>query len=129
MLVDTGSWVDILYISTFDKLQLPRSLIQPLSTQLTGFTGHSINTMGVVPLDLTVGSGLKAITINAHFTVVDIEDQSYNGLIGVGGIQRKRTRENHLEINSVKVEGEEKDNSPKERESKKKKLCHMRRKW
>ncbi|GAA0143094.1 hypothetical protein LIER_03855 [Lithospermum erythrorhizon] len=50
MLVDTGSSVDILYISTFGKLQLPRSIIQPLATPLTGFTGHSINVIGVAPL-------------------------------------------------------------------------------
>ncbi|GAA0166162.1 hypothetical protein LIER_21383 [Lithospermum erythrorhizon] len=169
MLVDTGSSVDILYIITFDKLQLPRSIIQLLSTPLTGFTGHSINAMGVVPLDFTVGSGSKVTTIRAQFTVVDIEDQSYNGLIGrpilmalraivspvhlkmkfptpggigeisgdqnnakrcyqtsvpplnkrLGGLERKRAQENQMEVNSVKAEVDEVDNSPKERESEK----------
>ncbi|GAA0145173.1 hypothetical protein LIER_05426 [Lithospermum erythrorhizon] len=67
MLVDTGSPVDILYISTFDKLQLPRSIIQPLSTPLTGFIGHSIRAMGVASLDLTMGSGSKATTVRTQF--------------------------------------------------------------
>ncbi|GAA0161973.1 hypothetical protein LIER_18168 [Lithospermum erythrorhizon] len=82
MLVDTGSSVDILYIGTFDKLQLQRSIIQPLSTPLTGFTGHSIRAMGIASLDLTMGTGLTSITIRTQFTIVDIQDQSYNGLIG-----------------------------------------------
>ncbi|GAA0158666.1 hypothetical protein LIER_15628 [Lithospermum erythrorhizon] len=82
MLAVTRSAVDILYISTFDKLQLPRSIILPLSIPLTGFTGHSINAIEVVPLDLTVGSGSRITIIRTQFTDVDIEDQSYNSLIG-----------------------------------------------
>ncbi|GAA0173110.1 hypothetical protein LIER_26795 [Lithospermum erythrorhizon] len=82
MLVDTGSSVDILYLSTFDKLQLPRSIIQPLSTPLTGFTGHSIKAVGIASLDLTMGTGSTSITIRTQFTIVDIQDQSYNGIIG-----------------------------------------------
>ncbi|GAA0171158.1 hypothetical protein LIER_41094 [Lithospermum erythrorhizon] len=89
MLVDTGSFADILYISTFGELQLPRSLLQPLHTPLTGFTGYSIYAIGVVTLDFTVGAGTK---------------------------NEKRVRENHLEVNVVRNE-EEEDNSPKERES------------
>ncbi|GAA0161646.1 hypothetical protein LIER_39268 [Lithospermum erythrorhizon] len=45
-------------------------------------TGHSINAMGVVTVDFTVGADSKVTTIRAQFTVVDIEDHSYNGLIG-----------------------------------------------
>ncbi|GAA0174454.1 hypothetical protein LIER_27842 [Lithospermum erythrorhizon] len=166
MLVDTGSLVDILYVSTFDKLHLPRSLIQPLHTPLMEFTGHSINAMEVVVMDFTVGADTKVTTIRAQFTVVDIEDHSCNGLIGwpiltalraivspvhlkmkfptPGGIgevcgdqkkerrcyqtsvpllnkgpsvhERKRGRENHMKINTVKGEDKE-DNSPKERKS------------
>ncbi|GAA0185607.1 hypothetical protein LIER_32894 [Lithospermum erythrorhizon] len=157
MLVDTGSSVDILYLGTFDKLQLPRSIIQPLSTPLTGFTGHSIKAAGLASLDLTMGTGSTSITVRTQFTVVDIQDQSYNGIIGrptltairaivspahlkvkfptpggIGemsgdqqkarrcyqvsvppvngktkGIQAKRARENHMEINSVEKEDDE----------------------
>ncbi|GAA0176486.1 hypothetical protein LIER_29467 [Lithospermum erythrorhizon] len=82
MLVDTCNSVDLLYLSTFDKLRLPRSLIKPLHTVLTGFTGHTIQAVGEVTLDFTVGEGTKISTIRAHFTVVDLEDSSYNELIG-----------------------------------------------
>ncbi|GAA0144064.1 hypothetical protein LIER_35866 [Lithospermum erythrorhizon] len=41
MLVDTGSSVYIIYLSTFDKLYLLISTIQSMRTPLIGFTGHS----------------------------------------------------------------------------------------
>ncbi|GAA0183050.1 hypothetical protein LIER_30533 [Lithospermum erythrorhizon] len=82
MLVDTGSSMDVLYLNTFNKLRLPRSLIKPLHTPLTGFTGHTIQAMGEVALDFSVGNGTRISTIRAQFTVVDLEDSSHNGLIG-----------------------------------------------
>ncbi|GAA0183488.1 hypothetical protein LIER_30889 [Lithospermum erythrorhizon] len=82
MLVDTGSSVDVLYLSTFDKLRLPQSLIKLLHTPLTGFTAHTIQAVGKVTLDFTVGKGTRISTIRARFIVVDLEDSSYNGLIG-----------------------------------------------
>ncbi|GAA0166407.1 hypothetical protein LIER_21564 [Lithospermum erythrorhizon] len=147
-----------------DKLRLSQSLIQPLHTLLTGFTGHTIQSIGVVILDFTVGTGTKASTIRAHFTVVDLQDSSYNGLIGrpiltvlwaslsnsssplwghrgnmwrskegadilsnIGSLLnkrtcekgRKRSRECHGEVNTVRSE-KEKDNSSKEKENVKK---------
>ncbi|GAA0168408.1 hypothetical protein LIER_23132 [Lithospermum erythrorhizon] len=82
MPVDTGSSVDVLYLNTFDKLRLPQSLIKPLHTPLMGFTGHMIQAIGEVTLDFTVGKGTRISTIRAQFTMVDLEDFSYNGLIG-----------------------------------------------
>ncbi|GAA0185703.1 hypothetical protein LIER_32991 [Lithospermum erythrorhizon] len=150
MLVDTGSSVDILYVSTFDKLQLPRSLIQPLHTPLTGFTCHSINAIGVVALDFTVGADTRPPHIN-RIKSDSVIGSSQNKVTYPGGIgemcgdqkkarrcyqtsvpppnrsssgpERKRSRENHMEINSVKSEVDE-DNSPKERESEKRALPH-----
>ncbi|GAA0175062.1 hypothetical protein LIER_41839 [Lithospermum erythrorhizon] len=55
MLVDTGS--------SEDKLQLPRSEIQPIATPLTGFTGHVVYPVGIVALDLTVGTRDRTKTI------------------------------------------------------------------
>ncbi|GAA0143999.1 hypothetical protein LIER_35848 [Lithospermum erythrorhizon] len=42
MLVDKGSSADIIYHSALDKLNLPRSIIEPTRTPLTRFTGHSV---------------------------------------------------------------------------------------
>ncbi|GAA0144749.1 hypothetical protein LIER_05112 [Lithospermum erythrorhizon] len=170
MLVDTGSSADILYISTYDKIHLPRSHIQPIATPLTGFTGHIVYPLGIAMLDFTIGTGNKTTTIKAQFTVVHIEDPSYNRLIGrpirqrnsfpsasqheistSGGIGeacgnqkraricyqasvpavnkpagesgKKLYRKNQLEIRAVR-NGEEEDNSPKEKESQKRSAPH-----
>ncbi|GAA0141129.1 hypothetical protein LIER_02344 [Lithospermum erythrorhizon] len=126
MLVDTDSSLDILYMSTYDKLQLSRSLLQPFHTPLTGFTGHSVFTTGVVTLDFTVSCGSKSSTIRAQFTVVDIKDPSYNGLIGRPILTALRAIVSpiHLKMKFPTpggIEGEEEeDNEPKERESEKK---------
>ncbi|GAA0142598.1 hypothetical protein LIER_03458 [Lithospermum erythrorhizon] len=82
MLVDTGSSTDIIYLNAFDKLTLPRNIIEHVRTPLTGFTGHSVYPLGVARLWVTMGKGLMSTTFQAHFTVVDIPDSSYNGLIG-----------------------------------------------
>ncbi|GAA0161566.1 hypothetical protein LIER_17850 [Lithospermum erythrorhizon] len=82
MLFDMGSSADILNHNTFDKLKLPRSHIQPIATPPTGFTGHIVYPLGIAMLDLTVRTGNKNTTIKAQFTVVDIDDPSYNGMIG-----------------------------------------------
>ncbi|GAA0146941.1 hypothetical protein LIER_06766 [Lithospermum erythrorhizon] len=75
MLVDTGSLADIL-----DKLGLARKHLKPVATPLTGFMGHSIQPMGIA--DVRIGKGPRMVTVRASFTVVDIADPSYNGLIG-----------------------------------------------
>ncbi|GAA0158211.1 hypothetical protein LIER_15298 [Lithospermum erythrorhizon] len=82
MLVDTGSSADILYLSTYDKLQLPPNHIQPIATPPTRFTGHVVYPLRIATPDLMVRTENKTTTIKAQFTVVDINDPSYNGLIG-----------------------------------------------
>ncbi|GAA0143191.1 hypothetical protein LIER_03934 [Lithospermum erythrorhizon] len=82
MLVDTGFSADILYLQAYDKLGLSRKHLKPVATPLTGFTGHSIHPMGITELDVTMGQGSRVITVRASFTVVNIADPSYNGLIG-----------------------------------------------
>ncbi|GAA0171443.1 hypothetical protein LIER_25471 [Lithospermum erythrorhizon] len=82
MLVDTSSSADILYLQAYDRLCLPRKHLKPVSTPLTGFTWHSVYPTRIAELDLMVGEAPRTTTIRASFTVVDIPDPSYNGLIG-----------------------------------------------
>ncbi|GAA0145026.1 hypothetical protein LIER_36058 [Lithospermum erythrorhizon] len=82
MLVDTGSSAYILYLRAYDKLGLARKRLKPVATPLTGFLGDSIHPVGIAELDVTVGSAPRMVTVRACFTVVDITDPSYNGLIG-----------------------------------------------
>ncbi|GAA0158558.1 hypothetical protein LIER_38681 [Lithospermum erythrorhizon] len=78
MLVDTRSSADIIYLSAFDKLNLPRSIIEPMRTPITGFTRHSVYPLGIARLWVMMGKGLTSTTFQAQFTVVDIPDSSYN---------------------------------------------------
>ncbi|GAA0163054.1 hypothetical protein LIER_19019 [Lithospermum erythrorhizon] len=81
MLADMGSLADIVYLAAYDRLGLPRNLLKPACTPLTGFTGHSIYSVGIAELDFTMGEAPRTSTIKAYFTVEDISDPSYNGLI------------------------------------------------
>ncbi|GAA0140472.1 hypothetical protein LIER_35244 [Lithospermum erythrorhizon] len=143
MLVDTGSSADILYLSTYDKLRLPRNMLQPMTTPLTGFTGHSVYPKGIANLDLTVGLGDKKSTIKAQFTVVD-EVPNHKGHRGVmwrlekghdmlsdlslgktSEKARKGGLENHPEVMTFRgVVREQNNNSPKQRECIKKPVPH-----
>ncbi|GAA0141063.1 hypothetical protein LIER_02294 [Lithospermum erythrorhizon] len=151
MLVDTCSSLDILYLSTLDKLQLPRNLLQPFHTPLTSFTGHSVYAMGIVALNFTMGAGTKGVPNDrskSYCIAHSPEDEiHYPGGIGeICGDQKraricyqtsvpplnkgkneqknKRGRENHIEVNMMRNE-EEEDNSPKERERGKKGEPHQ----
>ncbi|GAA0179078.1 hypothetical protein LIER_29927 [Lithospermum erythrorhizon] len=55
MLVDMGSSAHILYLQAYDRLGLPRKHLKPVSTPLIGFTGHSVYSIGIAELELTVG--------------------------------------------------------------------------
>ncbi|GAA0171139.1 hypothetical protein LIER_25244 [Lithospermum erythrorhizon] len=82
MLVDTESSTDIQYLRAYDKVTLVRKHLKQAAMPLTGFMGHSIHPIRVAELDVTVGKGSRMVTVQASFTVVDIADPSYNGLIG-----------------------------------------------
>ncbi|GAA0148740.1 hypothetical protein LIER_36787 [Lithospermum erythrorhizon] len=101
MLVETGSSPDILYLATYDRLGLPRNLLKPACTHLTGFTGHSIYPVGIAELDFTVGEAPRTSTIRASFTVVDISDPSYNGFIDYPILTTIRAIVSPLHINEV----------------------------
>ncbi|GAA0170451.1 hypothetical protein LIER_24702 [Lithospermum erythrorhizon] len=82
MMVDTGSFADILYLGAYDKLGLPRKLLKLACTSLTRFTGQSSYPVGIAELDFTVGEAPRTVTVGASFTMVEISDHPYNGLIG-----------------------------------------------
>ncbi|VFQ82001.1 unnamed protein product [Cuscuta campestris] len=69
VLVDTGSSVNVLYLDAFKKLKLDKSMLRPLQTPLSGFTGASIEAEGQITLPVTLGPGInqvRAIISMAH---------------------------------------------------------------
>ncbi|VFR01459.1 unnamed protein product [Cuscuta campestris] len=87
VLVDTGSSVNVLYLEAFKKLKLDRSMLRPLQTPLSGFTGASIEAEGQITLPVTLGSGNKTVTKQMRFVVVDIKCV-HNAILGRPGINQ-----------------------------------------
>ncbi|VFQ69026.1 unnamed protein product [Cuscuta campestris] len=87
VLVDTRSSVNVLYLDAFKKLKLDRSMLRPLQTPLSGFTGASIEAEGQITLPVTLGSGNKTVTKQMRFVVVDIKCV-HNAILGRPGINQ-----------------------------------------
>nr|XP_018677604.1 PREDICTED: uncharacterized protein LOC108952119 [Musa acuminata subsp. malaccensis] len=81
IMVDTGSSADILYWDAFQKLGLVKESMKLVCSTLTGFTGASISSLGVITLPLTLGVFPKTKTVMTSFLVVDLPT-AYNAILG-----------------------------------------------
>uniref|UniRef100_A0A804HML0 RNase H type-1 domain-containing protein n=1 Tax=Musa acuminata subsp. malaccensis TaxID=214687 RepID=A0A804HML0_MUSAM len=89
IMVDTGSSADILYWDAFQKLGLVKENMKPVCSTLTGFTGASISSLGVITLPLTLGVFPKAKTVMTSFLVVDLPT-AYNAILGRPTLNKTR---------------------------------------
>ncbi|VFQ90112.1 unnamed protein product [Cuscuta campestris] len=71
-LVDTGSSVNIKYMDTYKALGLTRDKLSPIKTPLTGFTGDSIESEGVITLPVEIGDTKATRKLDMEFVVVGI---------------------------------------------------------
>ncbi|XP_073152363.1 uncharacterized protein [Henckelia pumila] len=55
--------------------------LDPIITELYGFTGHALQPLGKIVLPLSLGNGEQRVTKMACFTVVDAPS-SFNGILG-----------------------------------------------
>ncbi|RDX85702.1 hypothetical protein CR513_33062, partial [Mucuna pruriens] len=81
VLIDQGSSANIIYTSTFKRLQIPESDIRPYHNQLIGFLGERVDTQEYVDQITTFGDAKAMRTISIHYLVLNAET-SYNILIG-----------------------------------------------
>jgi len=81
VLVDQGSFVDILYWATYKKLQLPDTAMVPYDEPICGFSGEQVSTRGYIDLHTVFRDGTQAKTIPICFLIVDAPT-SYNILLG-----------------------------------------------
>ncbi|XP_042437098.1 uncharacterized protein LOC122023071 [Zingiber officinale] len=79
--VDTGSSINVLFISAFEEMQIDASELQPVATSLYGFTGNEVKTMGQIKLAISLGSEPLIRTRRSTFIVVD-SPSSYNVILG-----------------------------------------------
>jgi len=81
VLVDQGSFVDILYWATYEKLQLPDTGMVPYVEPIYDFSGEQLSTCGYIDLHTMFREGTQTKTILIRFLIVDAPT-SYNVLLG-----------------------------------------------
>ena len=81
VLVDNGSSTGIIFASAFDKMNIRREKLEPVSTHLRGFSGEKVLPLGSIQLVLTLGNPPCQATTTARFLVVDAPS-AYNMLLG-----------------------------------------------
>ncbi|XP_073128031.1 uncharacterized protein [Henckelia pumila] len=79
--VDTGSSVNIIFKETLDQMKLEGFELDPITTELYGFTGHALQPLGQIVLPLSLENGEQRVIKMACFTVVDAPS-SFNGILG-----------------------------------------------
>ena len=81
VLVNNGSSADIIFASAFDKMDIGRAKLEPVSTHLRGFSGEKVLPLDSIQLVLTLGDPPCHATTTARFLVVDAPS-AYNMLLG-----------------------------------------------
>ncbi|GAV90417.1 hypothetical protein CFOL_v3_33826, partial [Cephalotus follicularis] len=85
ILIDSGSFVDILYKYAFDQLRIPADQLNPVKTPLVGFAGEMVHPLGSIELSVVVGTAPCQTQVEMTFLVVDTPSP-YNAIIGRPGL-------------------------------------------
>ncbi|XP_016173707.1 uncharacterized protein LOC107616237 [Arachis ipaensis] len=80
-LLDPGSSADVLFYSTFKKMQLSEKMIQPSSGELIGFSGERVPIMGHIWMRTTMGEISMSKSIDIQYLIVHCYSP-YNIIIG-----------------------------------------------
>jgi len=81
VLVDQGSSTDVMFWSTFNKLQLSPDQLRPYTSFLYGFAGDQIEVHGHIELSTTFTDGVASRIENIRYLVVNAPS-AYNILFG-----------------------------------------------
>ncbi|XP_016177634.1 uncharacterized protein LOC107619914 [Arachis ipaensis] len=81
VLLDPGSSADVLFYSTFLKMNLSEKLIQPSSGELVGFSGERVPIKGYIWLKTTIGGNSSFRTLDIQYLIVDCISP-YNIILG-----------------------------------------------
>jgi len=87
VLVDQGSSADVMFWSTFNKLQLSPDLLRPYTGYLYGFADNPVEVRGYLELRTTFTDGAASRTENIRYLVVNA-NSAYNILLGRPALNR-----------------------------------------
>ncbi|KAL5566135.1 hypothetical protein UlMin_029299 [Ulmus minor] len=106
ILVDNGSFVDILFKSTFNRMNLVGVKIEPTASSLSSFTGDSISSEGILNLPVELGSSPCQHIQAVDFVLVNCPSP-YNAIIGSPTLNKIRavTSTYHLLVKFPTVGG------------------------
>jgi len=106
VLVDQGSSADVMFWSTFNKLQLSADQLRPFIGCLYGFAGDQVEVCGHIELRTTFTDGTTSRTTNIRYLVVNTPS-AYNILLGRPALNKigmvASTR--HLKMKLPSLEG------------------------
>jgi len=89
VLVDQGSSADVMFWSTFNKLQLSPDLLRPYTGCLYGFAWDQVEVRGYLELRTTFTDGTMSRTESIQYLVVNA-NSAYNILLGRPALNRLR---------------------------------------
>jgi len=89
VLVDQGSSADVMFWSTFNKLQLSPDLLRPYTGCLYGFADNPVEVRGYLELRTTFTDGAASRTESIRYLVVNA-NSAYNILLGRPALNRLR---------------------------------------
>lgn len=81
VLIDQGSSVNILYWTTFEKMELLEDMIAPFNEQIVRFVGERVDTRGYPDLRTRLGTGEETKELRVRFLLVEA-NTSDNALLG-----------------------------------------------
>ncbi|XP_057758240.1 uncharacterized protein LOC130978505 [Arachis stenosperma] len=81
VLLYQGSSADVMFLSTFKKMQLNKKVLQPSSGKLVGFLGERVPVTGYVWVKTTLGEPPHSKTLDIQYLIVDCFSP-YNIILG-----------------------------------------------
>ena len=81
VLIDNGSFVDILYYPAFQQMRIDRDRLVLTNTPLVGFRGTRVYPLGTVTLLIMVSDYPQQTTKDVTFLMVDYSS-TYNAILG-----------------------------------------------